>query len=97
VVVVVMVEAPMREAWTAGMARVEDRDDRAADAAAEAGHPHTAATDGAAGESAATEAAAAAAAAETTATAETAGVGRLRGKHRHRKRSCRSESEDRFA
>jgi hypothetical protein len=67
--------------------------------AGEAGHSHTAATaEGAAGESAATEAAAAeAAAAETATTAKAAGVGRLRGKHRHRKRSCRGESEDRFA
>ena len=80
----------------AGVAWVEDRDDRAADAAAEAGHSHSAATDGAACHSAATEAAAAAAT-ETAATAKAAGVGRLRGKHRHRKRSCRSESEDRFA
>jgi hypothetical protein len=80
----------------AGVAWVEDRDDRAADAAAEAGHSHSAATDGAASESAATEAAAAAATTETAA-AEAAGVGRLRGKHRHRERSCRGESEDRFA
>ena len=86
----------MGKPGTAGVARVEDRDDRAADTAGEAGHSHAAATEAAACESAATEAAATAAA-ETAATAEAAGVGRLRGKHRHRERSCRSESEDRFA
>jgi hypothetical protein len=78
------------------VARVEDRDDRAADAAAEAGRSHSAATDGTASEAAATEAAATAAA-ETAATAKAAGVGGLRGKHRHRERSGRSESEDRLA
>jgi hypothetical protein len=92
---VVMVEAPMREAWMAGVARIEDRDDRAADAAADAGHSDVAA----AAHRASDESAAAktAAAATETATTEAAGVGGLRGKHRHRERSRRSESEDRFA
>jgi hypothetical protein len=79
---------------TAGTAW-DDRDEGAADAAVDASHSDVAAADGAARHSAAAEAAATAA--EAAAAAEAAGVSGLRSKHRHRERSCRGESEDRFA